>query len=431
MFNRAIHFLSSRSPWLVYLPFFLLFAYIAVSFSDHSQLYRDEYRYWGFAENLLNGHFHFKTGDNFLWSGPGYPITMVPFVAFDAHLAVIKFMNAVYLYLSVVLLFKTFTFYFSRRTSFLLALAWACYFPFYEFALPEIMTEALAALMVTATMYTWARAFRTGRSSWRQLLLPGFCLAFLVLTKIIFGYVVVFVGAVVWIARLIRRKNPPTQLLPLSRVMALALAFLLPYLVYTFTLTGRPLYWGNTGGLSLYWMASPFEDELGDWHGPSLREHPQLMQNHGEFFAEIKNLPPIEKDDALKARAVQHIKAHPKKFVYNAIANVGRTFFSYPLSFLKPSNGIYKYLIVHGFLLVMTFLMLPLTIRRHQRFPAEMLLMLGIVLVYLGETVLVASYVRFFCIVVPVFVWWIAYGWDRFVSIGFKPDRDDGGGGGK
>lgn len=420
MIHRLTDRLAQTSPWLVFLPFGLLYAFIAVTAMDNSQLVMDEVRYWGFGENLLNGHFHYKTGDNFLWSGPGYPLTLVPFVAFSAHLAVVKFMNAIYLYLSVVLLYKTVQLYLPRRTAFIVAFLWAAYFPFYEFALPLVMTEGFTVLTVTFMMYTVARAFRRGDRSWRKLLLPGFAMAFMVLTKIIFGYVILLVAAILGFAYLIRRKNAPPKLLPMARLMALAVLFLLPYLSYTYALTSKPLYWGNTGGLSLYWMSSPHEGELGDWHGPSLREHPQLKANHGEFFASIADLDPVAKDDALKKQAIANIKSNPKKFVYNCIANAGRTFFSYPLSFLEPSNGIYKYLIPHMFLLAFGLSLLWPTFRHRQRFPAEMLLLLGIVIIYLGETVIVSSYVRFFMIVVPIFLWWIAYGLHHFVKVDFS-----------
>ncbi len=56
-------------------------------------------------------------------------------------------------------------------------------------------------------------------------------------------------------------------------------------------------YWGNCGGILLYTMSTPFEDELGDWFNyPELFEPPQIIKNHGKFFDEIKDKSFTEKD---------------------------------------------------------------------------------------------------------------------------------------
>ena len=419
--KKLLSFLSAYSPWLVFLPFFLLWAAMAWTMMDNSALVMDEVRYWGFAENLLNGHFHYLEGDNFLWSGPGYPISLVPFVALDAHLGLVKVMNAVYLYLAVVLLWKAMAFYFSREKAYLIALLWALYYPLYSMALPNIMTEALVTLTVTAVMYTTVRAIHGGKDRWRDLILPGFCVGFMVMTKIIFGYVVLLVAAVLALAWL--RRRGAGKLRTMARIMALGVLFLLPYLSYTFALTGKPLYWGNTAGLSLYWMSSPYAEELGDWHGPGLGEHPKLMEHHGEFFASIAGLGPVEKDDALKAKAIENIKAHPKKFVYNCVANVGRTLFSHPLSYLEPSNGLYYYVVPNIFLVVFTLLFLWPTVRWHRRYPTEMLVLLFMALLYFAETIPVSSYARFFFLIIPILLWWIGFTLDRFVRVDFGREK--------
>ena len=240
----------------------------------------------------------------------------------------------------------------------------------------------------------------------------------MVMTKIIFGYVALGVAAILFIAWL--RNKGHAKLGTMSRIMAIGVLFLLPYLTYTFVLTGKPMYWGNTAGLSLYWMSSPYEEELGDWHGPSLREHPKLKEHHGEFFESIAHLGPVEKDDALKAKAIENIKAHPKKFLYNCVANVGRTLFSHPLSYLKPSNGLFYYLVPNIFLIVFTIAFLWPTIRYHRRYPTEMLVLLFMALLYFGETIPVASYARFFFLIVPILLWWIGFSLDRFVRLRFN-----------
>lgn len=416
--KRILDKVFSQSPWLVFLPFGLIWAVMAIAMKDNSALVYDEVRYWGFATNLLNGHFHFYEGDNFLWSGPGYPIFLTPFVALDSPLWLIKFFNAVMLYMTVVILYKCFREYFSAKRAFVPALAFAMYYPLYFMALPNIMTEALTLLCLATAMLAVSRAMKRGHHSWKQLIWPGFCLAFMTLTKIIFGYVVmalVLAMALAWL-----RNREKTKFKSLLRINLLALAFLLPYLCYTFVLTKKPLYWSNSGGLSLYWMSSPFSDELGDWHASSLREHPSLKRNHGQFFDSIAHLGPVEKDEALKSKAIENIKAHPQKFLYNCLANIGRTLFSHPLSHLRPSNGFMFYLVPNIFFLVLTLLFLLPTIFYHRKFPAEILMFLFMAFLYLSETIIVSSYTRFFFMIVPILLLWIFFFLDRFVKIDFQ-----------
>lgn len=419
--KKLLQKIAPLSPWLVYAPFFVVWVIMAVSLMDNSQLVMDEVRYWGFATNLLDGHFHYLEGDNFLWSGPGYPLFLVPFVALNAPLWLIKAMNAVLLYLAIVYLFKTLALYLGREKAYLGSLLFGFYLPLYTMALPNIMTEALVVLLVVLTMFTTARAIKQKHLSFKQLWLPGLCLTGLVLTKIIFGYAVLFMTLFLAVAWFWKKGN--AKLRPLFGIFGLCVVFLLPFLIYTFSLTGKPFYWGNTAGLSLYWMSSPHAEELGDWHGASLNEHPQLKANHGAFFDSISHLGPVEKDEALKAKAIENIKAHPKKFLYNCVANVGRTLFSHPLSYLKPSNGLYYYLVPNIFILVLgTFFLLP-TLLYHRRFPTELLALLALAALYFGETIVVASYARFFFMIVPILIWWLAFSLDRFVKVDFAQDE--------
>ena len=46
----------------------------------------------------------------------------------------------------------------------------------------------------------------------------------------------------------------------IALVYALALVWCLPYLAHTYSLTGRWFYWGSSGGMSLYWMSTPYRD---------------------------------------------------------------------------------------------------------------------------------------------------------------------------
>jgi hypothetical protein len=413
---------ANANPWLVYLPFLVLYCMLALFTSPHDQLVLDEGRYWGFAENLLNGHFHYKEGYQFLWSGPGYPLLLMPFVAFDTPLWVLKLVNAGLLFSSVVLFSKLLRLYVSPRQALYGALLFACYYPMYEVGLPYLMTEAWSMFLTVGATYYICKAFRFKDYRLKTLVLPSVLLGMLALTKVIFGYVLLVMIVICFVIWLLRGRS--RRMAHMTKFFSLAMVICIPYLVYTFSLTGKVFYWGNAGGLQLYWMATPYENELGDWHVDTLEEDSTLMKNHGAFFAEINPLSPLEKDEALKKRAIENIKAHPKKFAYNWIANLGRTFFSHPLSFLKPSNGLFKYLVPNIFLIVFVALMAIPTMRYYKKFPLEILIMLVFSMIYLGGISVLSSYPRFLFMVVPIWILWIAWGLHRFVTLNFGSSKE-------
>ncbi len=381
----------------------------------HDVLIADEGRYWGFAQNMLQGHYHYKEGYQFLWSGPGYPLLILPFVAIDSPLWVLKLLNALLMYTAVVVFFRMLNLYVSKPKALMAALLFACYWPMYEVTFPCVMTESFSIFLTVTASYFICKAFRFKDYRWRTLLLPGFLLGMLALTKVIFGYVIAVMIVICLVVWLLRGRSK--RMWQMSKIFLFAMAFCLPYLAYTYSLTGKPFYWGNSGGLQLYWMASPYENELGDWHVPTLEEDPTLMRNHGAYFASIAHLSPMDKDAELTRQAIANIKAHPKKFAYNWIANLGRTFFSYPLSFLLPSNGYLKYLIPNIFLIVLGILMALPTLLYYKRYPLEILVLLLFALVYLAGISLLASYARFLYMVVPIFMLWIGWSLHRFVRL--------------
>lgn len=419
---KIIDTLANANTWLVMAPFLLLYAVLALKMSPHDHLVMDEGRYWGFAENLLHGHFHYREGYQFLWSGPGYPLLLVPFVAMGSPLWVLKLLNAILLYAAVVMFVRMLRLYISPKKALLGGILFACYYPMYEVGLPYVMTESWSMFLIVAASYLICKSFRFKDYRLKSLLLPAFLLGMLALTKVIFGYVLlvmILICLVIWLLR--GRSN---RMLQMVKVFGFALGFCIPYLVYTYSLTQKVFYWGNAGGLQLYWMSTPYENELGDWHVPTLEEDSTLMKNHGVFFASIDHLGPVEKDEALKHQAILNIKTHPKKYLYNWIANVGRTFFSHPLSFLKPSNGLFHYLFPNIFLIVFAALTALPTVRYYKHFPLELLILLLFTLVYLGGISVMASYPRFLFPVVPIWMTWIAWGLHKFVRLQFPNTKE-------
>ncbi|MDP3014343.1 MAG: hypothetical protein Q8M92_08890, partial [Candidatus Subteraquimicrobiales bacterium] len=108
----------------------------------------DEGRYILFAQNLLHGFYSPPAPDINLWNGPGYPIILMPFVAMRMPLIFITLMNAVFQYLSIVLLFKAMIQFVTFRKALLFSLYWAFCYSSYSY-MSYILTEAFTVFLIT------------------------------------------------------------------------------------------------------------------------------------------------------------------------------------------------------------------------------------------------------------------------------------------
>jgi hypothetical protein len=91
----------------------------------------DQPRYLMYADNLLHGFYSPPELD--LRNGPGYPIVLIPFVAFHMPFISMKILNAFFHYLSIVFLFKALQQVVSNRKAFFISLFWACYYIGYQY----------------------------------------------------------------------------------------------------------------------------------------------------------------------------------------------------------------------------------------------------------------------------------------------------------
>jgi hypothetical protein len=204
--------------------------------------------------------------------------------------------------------------------------------------LPLLLTEPLVVLLAALWTYLFCLAHDDRISASRQRWLiaaSSVVLAYLAITKIFFGWVLL-ASALGSVLIVIATRATIYRRWLVASVLALALCG--PYLAYTYSVTGRLFYWGTSGGLSLYWMATPFPGELGDWFSLSdMRDDTRLAPQHRVLFASIEHLDELHQDDVLRAAAVSNIAQHPGKFLMNWFDNIGRLLLNYPYSF-TPFN---------------------------------------------------------------------------------------------
>lgn len=401
-----------NKPWLLFAPF--LVAYLIMIYKLNNTipvvLMGDEPRYLEFANNLLKGYFTTKDDLN-LWNGPGYPLFLAPFIKIGFDVNKLRLLNAFLQFISIVYLFKTLKNWVCIKYAFGFTLFWGFYFIAYKEML-YVFTETLTSLLVVLIAYKI-----TNSKKKIDYVFIGLLLGFLALVKIIFGYVILFCLCLFSIIYLLKKSN---DYLKFAFVFIVAFLATLPYLFYTYNLTGRLFYWGNSGGMSLYWMSTPIETEYGDWNDATFSaycNYDTTMPCNAKYFAKghqadydsIYKLKGILRDDAFKEKAIQNIKKYPVKYIKNIFANAGRLFFGIPNSYNFIRFQHLWRIIPNAFVFCMFLLSIVLGIRKFNKINSVFYFLLAILFAYLGLTLLVSAQQRQLYVVLPIIILWFAW----------------------
>jgi 4-amino-4-deoxy-L-arabinose transferase-like glycosyltransferase len=239
----------TKNPFLLFLPFLIIYTIFIIVFAKN-EYYGDEVRYLNFAKNLIHGFYSPPYPYIDLGNGPGYSILISPLVAINAPLIAVKLLNAVSFYFSIVFLFKALQQIVSYKFSLIFSLIWAFYPNVYE-QLAHTLPEVLASSLIPILIFALLKGYKTEdiKKARKYIFLAGFTLGFLILTKPIFGYVLIFLTASIIILWVFNIKSLSYK----KSLLILLIAFIvnLPYLLYTYNLTGKMFYWSSFGGNNL------------------------------------------------------------------------------------------------------------------------------------------------------------------------------------
>jgi len=419
-----------RNPYFLFFPFFLLYATFVI-LNSKSILAGDEIRYLFFAKNLTHGYYWRPADRIGLGNAPGYPIVLLPFVALNIPLIYVKLLNAVLQYLSIIFLFKSLKKIVSFEKAAILSVCWACYYNVLDF-MALVSSEAISIFLVSVLLFFLVKSFyEDDLESNRYVYLSGITMGYLALTKVIFGYVMLFMLAGAILLWLIKRQNNHYRKSVI--VLSIALATTLPYLLYTYSLTGKYFYWTANSGDNLYWMSSPHKDEYGSTFAFSNFDietlDPQvsssfgkdsIKSHHQQDYEAIRKHDLMTQDSILKKIAVNNIRSNPGKFLQNCMSNVGRMLFNYPYSytFQRPSNLLR--LPLNGIIAVlMLFSLLPTIINWKETIFAIRFMVIFIFL-YLGGSVLGSAETRMFTVGVPILLFWITFILEKTVRVNLR-----------
>lgn len=396
-------------PALLFLPFLTLYVILILIFSS-TTLAGDESRYLVYAQYMVTGVLPegYETF-NLFGNGPGYSFVLLPFVYLQVPLIVICLLNAVFYYLSVIFLYKSLLRLTSEKISLIVSIFWGLYLNLMEI-LPIINPDVFVVFLITFFCFLLLTDI-SERKFTRNTILACIVVAWICLTKPVFGYVLAFLILFSLIYLLVHANWRVRKLFYLCVV---SLLFTLPYLAVTYTNTGKIFYWSSLGGNNLYWMSNPYSGEYGDWFPHTNLDSNLHKGHHPKIEWVLKDFGPgiskaVEQDDRYKELALENIKNHPGKFLYNCFSNLGRMLFNFPYSykFQKPEtllripqNGIIVFLFL--------FSLIPASINRRQISPAFYFLIV-FCLLYLGGSTLASAEIRMFTLVVPPMLIWIVY----------------------
>jgi hypothetical protein len=222
------------------------------------------------------------------------------------------------------------------------------------YVLGTVAKEPLALLLSISALDGTARYLSNGRRG--HAVLAGLTLGALAMTRLEYGWVMTgcLAAGIVWwlVARF--RRGPAGRTRAARRwtaICALGLLACAPWLAYTYALTGHLFYWGNSGGISLYWMSSPSPSQLGQWHASHTVFADPALAAYRRFFHYLATLGPVQRDLKLQHVALVQALGHPAKYALNLLANVGRMFVGFPFSFALPAAVIAGLIAFNGALL--------------------------------------------------------------------------------
>jgi hypothetical protein len=392
-------------PWLLFVPALILFVAVPLVVPYSDNLYDDEGAYVGLGKLLASGHLltgrDTMVGDGNappnLWFGPGLPAVLAVLVKVHSPLDGLRLVGPVALFAALLVFYALLRLFVPVRAALLGAAAFIAYLPFYT-VIAFVHAEPLAVLFVTLLLYATVRYEREGRGRWLAL---GACsFAALALTRVAYGWVMTAVLIAAVAAYLVRRDAPRRRLV---LVPALAFVLCLPWLGYTYSVTHHPFYWGSSGAMSLYWMSSPADRDVGDWHGANDVFGDPNLASHRPYFRSLIGLDLNAQNHSLEHHALDNVRKHPFKFAENVADNISRMWLNVPYSFKSARLSSLGYALPNLLMLVGLIAAAVRALRRRADRPGHTAAWMGVfALTAFGLHSVFSAYPRMLIPLVPI-----------------------------
>ncbi len=399
---------------LKFTPLLILYIFLVILFSSTS-FEGDEGGYVGLANSLLQGYASLKEAT--LWWGLGYPLVLTPFILLKLTWFWAKIFNGFFLFGSIIYFYNTVNIYIDKKYATIISFCLGLY-PHFLIDIYKLYTESLVYFLISGFLFHFCKLYRKHENARFHLLIASFYLGYLALTKIFFGYVIL-AGLILFLIFLIWQNNENTRKTVFVYLFALILC--IPYLLHTYSRTGKIFYWGTSGGMSLYWMSTSYnKDELGSWFSfKDVRERPELS-SHRDFFNKLIGLSDIELDESFKKQAIENIIQDPVTYFINWIANLERMVFSQPYSY--RSQKIYILMLPNMFIFVPFIVSIYPAILKRKDIPFEINALMIFFLIAFSGTSLVSAYDRQIRPLVPIVFLWLSFIYLRVLRIEIRSE---------
>ncbi len=388
---------SPKAIFIKTLPLLILYCAVAFWFIKEDLSYGDETRYARDVESIL-------TGQNLsLMSGPLYPLFLAPGKLLGLSWYTLKWFNPFLLYAAVVIAGHSLTYLVKSKTALIATWALGLYVPFL-WEMQFLLTEPLALLLISAFAFFSIKTFQT-KSNF-ALVAAGISLAALALTKVLVGYIIVLFLAISFISLILcRNSESKIRRRRAALIFALAFALCIPYLFYTYHVTGRVFYWANTGGENLYWMTNPTTGEYGFWNSEARVMQDDNLSRHHPFCQPLQEKPRLERDSIMFEQAIKNLKQNPTKYFYNWLCNIGRMYFNYPYDYKFQNPATLFYTIPNSlvFWLIIALIYMLIIIRKIPKPTAIRILLYFLAAYWLSQSLSTAGPRKMY-LAIPIFV---------------------------
>ena len=369
--NKIEKYLTLRYISFVLLIFLIAFLF----FFNKPFLQGDEGRYLRFSENILNGYYanpDLKPG--FLWNGPGYPLVISPLKFFDPPLIIYRLLNVLFIYFGFYFCYQFLLNFFKSSSALLISLISTLSHPYILNAVTRILTESLSFFLVNFIAYSLVEYIALNKT--KYFFYGSIASGLLILTKVFFAYVFLVVAFITLGLFLFKKINSKFTLMFFSSFL-----ICIPYLFYTYSVTGKFFYWSDAGGSTLYSMSTPYDEEYGDWFPPYIdpttnkirysqtetrttipKRNSPFFEKHFLFFSSIQQKFGVEKDQLLKEKAIENIFNHTVKYLKNIESNISRIFIRTPFTDRELKDNFKIVFYSHGIIILLCYIFSLITL---------------------------------------------------------------------
>ena len=382
----------TRKVFLQLFPLFILYCTVFFVLAEDSLDFGDESRYATYAENLTKG-FYAPSDTRALPNGPGYPLLLTPFAFLGIPWYWAKMLNPVFMFLAVCFIYSAIRNYMSEKTALFFTYLFGLYPPFYA-ELWFLLTEPFALMLVSLFAFLTIKWYSSGR--YRYMLLAAVICALIALTKVFFGYVA---SAALLLSMVLSKWSQTSR--KTVPIYSIALLLCVPYLFYTYSLTGKFFCWSNWGGRALYWNYTTHPDEFGSWWSPEeVAARPELA-HYRPFLEKLQELDCVQRDQLLKKKAIENILNNPRKAFLNYVSNLGRLFLNFPFSYKYQNPQTLLYSVPNSLVLgAILFSLYPL-IKLRRSLPPAIVHACAVSVIYIAGHSLLLAAARYLCTIMP------------------------------